>query len=231
MKKKKEETNKVNENKEPETEKELNEEGAQEIKVENLDKEKQVAEKDITTEFEEVLKKVEELEKENSEIKDMLLRKAAEFENYKRRTENEQKNFLTFANESLILNILPVYNDLERSLSHIDDEKSFESTKQGLKLVFDKFSKILESQGVKKIEAKGEPFDFNLHEALMQKRAEDVPPHTVLEVIEPGYMLKDRVIRHAKVIVSQDLQEQHSEEKTDVEESEGEEKEGTKDNE
>jgi molecular chaperone GrpE len=231
MKKKKEETNKVNENKEPETEKELNEEGAQEIKVENLDKEKQVAEKDITTEFEEVLKKVEELEKENSEIKDMLLRKAAEFENYKRRTENEQKNFLTFANESLILNILPVYNDLERSLSHIDDEKSFELTKQGLKLVFDKFSKILESQGVKKIEAKGEPFDFNLHEALMQKRAEDVPPHTVLEVIEPGYMLKDRVIRHAKVIVSQDLQEQHSEEKTDVEESEGEEKEGTKDNE
>lgn len=146
-----------------------------------------------------------ELEKQVAELKDSLLRKVAEFENYKRRNENEQMNLLKYAAEPFIKNILSVYDDLERSLSHIDDENSFESTKKGLLLVFDKFNKTLENQGVKKIEAKGQPFDVHLHEALMQQPVEGVAPHTVLDVIEPGYTYKDKVIRHAKVIVSAEL--------------------------
>jgi molecular chaperone GrpE len=148
------------------------------------------------------LEKISLLEKQHSELKDMLLRKAAEFENYKRRVENDQLNLINYAGEPILRNILQVYDDLERSLTHINDENSFESTKKGLQLVFEKFGKILSDQGIKKIEAKGEQFDVNLHEALMQRPDKDCAPHTVVEVIEPGYYYKDKVIRHAKVVVS-----------------------------
>ena len=154
------------------------------------------------SELETAIQKIAELEKQNSELKDTLLRKAAEFENYKRRNDNDQLNILKYAAESFIRNILPVYDDLERSLLHIDEANNFDSTKKGLSLVFEKFGKILENQGIKKIEAKGKPFDVHLHEALMQQTADGVAPHTVLDVLEPGYMYKDRVLRHAKVIVS-----------------------------
>ena len=154
------------------------------------------------TELESAIQKIAELEKQNLELKDTLLRKVAEFENYKRRNENDQLNILKYAAESFIRNILPVYDDLERSLSHIDDENNTDSTKKGLLLVFEKFGKILENQGVRRMDAKGKPFDVHLHEALMQQSAEGVAPHTVLDVLEPGYMYKDRVLRHAKVIVS-----------------------------
>ncbi|RJP71000.1 MAG: nucleotide exchange factor GrpE [Ignavibacteriales bacterium] len=148
--------------------------------------------------------KTDKLEKEVADYKDRLVRKMAEFENYKRRTENDQVNLLTYAAESFIVKILPVYDDLERSLQHIDDEKNIDAVKEGLKMVFNKFGKILDEQGVKKIEAKGKPFDHNFHEALMQQKVEGVEPHTVLEEVEPGYMYKDKVIRHTKVIVSDD---------------------------
>ncbi|KUO63682.1 hypothetical protein APF79_00305 [bacterium BRH_c32] len=152
-----------------------------------------------------LIKKIEELEKANLDLKDTLLRRTADFENYKRRVDQEQKSFLSFANESLLLNVLPVYDDLERSLEHADEQANFENLKKGIQLVFDKFTKVLEGQGVTKIAVKGDPFDFNMHDALMQKPDDSVPPHTVLEVLEKGYKLRDKVIRHAKVIVSQEL--------------------------
>ncbi len=152
----------------------------------------------------ELKEKTDKLEKEVADYKDRLVRKMAEFENYKRRTENDQVNLLTYAAESFIVKILPVYDDLERSLQHIDDEKNIDAVKEGLKMVFNKFGKILDEQGVKKIEAKGKPFDHNFHEALMQQKVEGVEPHTVIEEVEPGYMYKDKVIRHTKVIVSDD---------------------------
>jgi molecular chaperone GrpE len=146
--------------------------------------------------------KISALENQVAELRDMLLRKVADFENYKRRNENDQLNLLKYAAEPFIRNILPVFDDLERSLTHIDDAGNFESTKKGLQLVFEKFAKVLDGQGIKRIEAKGKPFDVENHEALMQQPAEGVEPHTVLEVLEPGYLYKDKVIRHAKVIVS-----------------------------
>lgn len=159
----------------------------------------------IEAELKAALEKNKELEKQNAELKDTLLRKVADFENYKRRNENDQLNIFKYAAEPFIRSILPVYDDLERSLSHIDDANNFESTKKGLQLVFEKFGKILESHGINRIDAKGKPFDVHYHEALMQQPAEGVAPHTVLEVLEPGYVYKDRVIRHAKVIVSQEM--------------------------
>lgn len=157
---------------------------------------------DSNDEFAEAQLKITELEKQLNEYKDGFLRKAADFENYKRRTENDQMNFLKYAGEHFIKNVLPVYDDLERSLNHVNDDNNLESLKKGLSLVFDKFTKVLENQGIKKIDAKGKPFDVDLHEALMQQPSDEVPPHTVLDVIEQGYIYKDKVIRHAKVIVS-----------------------------
>jgi molecular chaperone GrpE len=146
--------------------------------------------------------KVVSLEAEISELKDRRLRLAAEFENYKRRTENEQINLLKYAAEPFILKVLSIYDDLERSLSHANGKGNLESLTEGLKMVFDKFTKTLDEQGLKKIESKGQPFDVNFHEALLQQQAEGVDPNTVIEEVEAGYLYKDKVIRHSKVIVS-----------------------------
>jgi molecular chaperone GrpE len=150
--------------------------------------------------------KIQSLEKEVEDYKEKLLRKAAEFENYKRRTEVDQLNLLNYSSESLIIKLLPIIDDFERSLQHMDDAKDVESIKTGVKLVYDKLMKILDEQGVKKIEAVGQPFNVELHEAVMQRKDENTEPHTVLDELEKGYMYKDKVIRHTKVIVSEDTE-------------------------
>jgi molecular chaperone GrpE len=152
--------------------------------------------------------KIKSLEKEIGEYKDRFLRKAAEFENYKRRVENDQVNLFKYAAESLITKLLPVIDDFERSLVHIKDAKDVESIGEGIKLVYDKMMKILADQGVVPIDSVGKPFDVHFHEAIMQMKAENVEPHTVVEEFEKGYMYKDRVIRHSKVAVSEDHQEE-----------------------
>lgn len=174
-------------------------------------KEKNIKEVEITDEesIEEtnetnLEEKITQLEQEVVEFKDKLLRKAAEFENYKRRTENDQLNLLTFAAESFIQKLLPVIDDFERSLGHVDEAQDITAIKQGLKLIYDKLMKVLDEQGVKKIESVGNPFDVDYHEALMQRPDDSVEPHTVLDEMEKGYTYKDKVIRHAKVIVSEE---------------------------
>jgi molecular chaperone GrpE len=131
------------------------------------------------------------------------LRKAAEFENYKRRTENDQFNLINYAAESFIIKFLPIVDDFERSMDHIDDIENNKSVKDGIKLVYEKLLKLLNEQGVKKMQTKGEPFNVDYHDALMQRKDNSVPPHTVLEEVESGYLYRDKVIRHAKVIVSE----------------------------
>lgn len=145
------------------------------------------------------------LENEIKELKDTLLRKVAEFENYKRRTENDQLNLIKYGAESFILKILPIYDDLQRSMQHFD-ENNINSIKDGFELVIDKFKKTFEEQGVKKIDAKGKEFDVDFHDALLQQPSADVPHNTVLEEVEPGYIFKDKVIKHAKVVVSKEIE-------------------------
>lgn len=148
--------------------------------------------------------KIAELEAQVKEWHDKFLRKAAEFENYKRRTENDQLNLINYAAESFIAKLLPVIDDFERSLQHIDDDNNADAVKEGIKLVYEKLLKVLDEQGVKKMKVKGEPFNVDYHDALMQRKDDSVPPHTVLEEIEKGYLYRDKVIRHAKVIVSEE---------------------------
>ena len=169
-----------------------------EMKEENLVEEQE----DINNlEFED---KIKALENEVKQYKELMLRKAAEFENYKRRTENDQLNLLKYAAELLIIKLLPTVDDLERSLTHMTEETDVQKIKEGIQLIYNKFMKVLEEQGVKKFESIGKPFNVEFHEALMQRADDSVPPHVVLDELETGYMYKDRVIRHAKVIVSEE---------------------------
>jgi len=151
--------------------------------------------------------RIAELEKEAAELKDKFLRKVAEFENYKRRTENDQFNLIKYSAASFIVRLLPVIDDFERSLDHIEDAKDIDAIKEGLKLIYGKLKKALDEEGVKKIDAVGKPFDVEYHEAIMQRPDDSVEPHTVLNEVEKGYLYKDKVIRHSKVIVSEEPSE------------------------
>jgi molecular chaperone GrpE len=137
-----------------------------------------------------------------NELREQLLRKAAEFENYKRRTEAEKSDYYSYANEKLIGQLLPVLDDLSRALNAYDENHDGKSLKKGVELINDKFKKILEKQGLKEIDSTGKDFDVHLHEALMQQPSDKVKPNKVIDTIEKGYHLKDKVLRHAKVIVS-----------------------------
>ena len=161
-------------------------------------------ENEIPITSENLEEKIAILEQEINQYKELALRKAAEFENYKRRTENDQLNLLKYAAESLIIKLLPTIDDFERSLEHMNEETDVQKIKEGVQLIYNKFVKILDDQGVKKMESIGKPFSVEFHEALMQRADDSVPPHTVIDELETGYMYKDRVIRHAKVIVSED---------------------------
>jgi molecular chaperone GrpE len=145
---------------------------------------------------------VEELQKQVTQYKDMLLRKAAEFDNYKRRIENETANIVRFATESLIDDLLPVLDDFERSLKHSKETKESDAVVKGVEMIYLKLAKVLEGRGVKAFETVGKEFSVDYHDALMQIPRNDLPPHTVIEEVEKGYMLNDKVIRHAKVVVS-----------------------------
>ncbi len=176
---------------------------------ENLNAEQELneefpVENGTTNQSENLEEKVKALELEINQYKELALRKAAEFENYKRRTENDQLNLLKYAAESVIIKLLSTVDDLERSLAHMTDETDVNKIKEGIQLVYNKLIKTLDEQGVKKIESIGKPFSVEFHEALMQRADDSVPPHTVIDELETGYIYKDRVIRHAKVIVSED---------------------------
>jgi molecular chaperone GrpE len=142
-----------------------------------------------------------ETEKQAEYYKDLFLRKAAEFDNYRRRTEVETSAIIRFANMDLITAILPIVDDLERSLKNSKDQKD-SPLFRGIELIYQKMMKILEAQGARPFETVGKEFDVHFHDALLQVPKEGVPPHIVVEEVEKGYMFHDKVLRHAKVIVS-----------------------------
>ena len=126
-------------------------------------------------------------------------RAQADFINYKRRTEQERQDFSRFANANLILSLLPALDDLERALGTVPPAKSAKhSWVEGVRLVERKFRAALEAQGLTPIKALGEPFDPNFHEALWQDKGKE---GIVIEEFQKGYMLGDRVLRPAQVVV------------------------------
>jgi len=153
-------------------------------------------------ELELLRKKIEDLQRSADSFKDQFIRKAAEFENYKRRTEADFANLIRNANEGLILSLVPILDDFARSLKAGKDLKEFEPFYRGVELMYNKFQKLLESRGVHPFDSVGQPFNVEYHDALLQIPRDDVPPNTVIEEVEKGYKLNGKVLRHAKVIVS-----------------------------
>lgn len=150
-----------------------------------------------------------ELNAEVARVKDQLLRKAAEHENYRRRISRQREDWSARAKAQVVRLLLPILDDLDRTLQAADqiqeDAAALASLTAGVSLVHQNFSGTLDQLGVKAIDAIGEPFDENLHEAVMQSPANDsAAPNTVLHEIKRGYVLGDIVLRHSQVIVSID---------------------------
>ncbi len=125
-------------------------------------------------------------------------RTAADFQNYKRRAEEERSEAARFANAALVINLLPLVDDLERALRTVDTQLAGLTWIDGIWLIYRKFQAILENFGVKEIEAEGRPFDPNVHEAIGEAPGDE---GKVISVVQKGYALGDRVVRPAMVIV------------------------------
>ncbi len=146
------------------------------------------------------LKQEAEKAKENW---DRLLRLQAEFDNARKRMEKEKQDFIRYANEKLLLDLLNILDDLERSVELSDAKhQDLPAFLKGVEMIVAHLYEMLKDYGVKSIEAQGKLFDPGMHEALMQVENNDLPEHTVVEELQKGYLLNDRVLRTAKVKVS-----------------------------
>lgn len=140
---------------------------------------------------------------EAAEARDTLLRLAADFENQKKRLQREKENSLKYAEENIIKEILPCIDNLERAMNQDQNGADFgKRLLEGVQLTVKGLMSSLEKVGLKPLASVGEPFDPNFHEALAMEASKDVPEQRVILEFEKGYMLKDRLLRAAKVVVS-----------------------------
>ncbi len=143
----------------------------------------------------------QEQEDAAAEVDDRLLRLAADFDNYKKRAARERAEYVAFANERILKELLPILDDLERALSAAEQHEEAQ-LEEGVRLVHRSLASLLERQGVKEIATEGK-FDPHVHEALLAQPSEEKEQGDVLDVIQKGYTLGDRVVRPARVIVAE----------------------------
>ncbi|MFD2520526.1 nucleotide exchange factor GrpE [Emticicia soli] len=141
------------------------------------------------------------LEGQLAEAKDKYLRLYAEFENFRRRTAKEKIETIQNASEGLIKELIPVIDDFERANKSFETVTEVEPLKEGIALIFNKLQKTLAAKGLKPMEAKDQTFDVELHECITQFAAGDDKKGKVIDEVEKGYFLNDKVIRYAKVVV------------------------------
>jgi molecular chaperone GrpE len=156
----------------------------------------------------EILKeRLAQTEEQNKNLEDRLLRLAAEFDNYRKRTAKEFVQIIKNANEDLISKIVSVLDDFRRAFESSQNSSDPESFKKGMGIIYNQLKQILEKEGLKEINAKGEKFDPNFHEAVMQMESEQ-EEGTVLEEISRGYVLNGKVIKHSQVVVAKGRQKE-----------------------
>lgn len=182
------------------------------IEPEGVDKEEKVSKKKVSEKkdkvkivdhLKEMETRLESVEQEAKEAHDRFLRVSAEFENYKKRSAREMDEFRKFANESLIREMLTVVDNLERALnSSNNDNQTNSHIAEGVDMTLKEILKVFEKFNVKPIEALGKPFDPNFHQAAMREETNERPENTVLNELEKGYMIHDRLLRPAMVVVS-----------------------------
>lgn len=145
---------------------------------------------------------LEKAQKEIADLKDKYLRTLAEFDNYKKRTLKEKAELILNGSEKTVVAVLPVLDDFERALK--DKSEDPKAIKDGVQMIFNKFVKALESLGVKKIDTKDKDFNTDYHEAVAMVPGQgDDKKGKVIDCVQTGYTLNDKVIRHAKVAVGQ----------------------------
>jgi len=145
---------------------------------------------------------LESKKKEIASYEDRALRLAAEMENLRKRLEREKEEYLKFANERLIEQLLPVVDNLERTIEHAGQSKNNEGILEGVEMTLKEFLSVLEQFGCTSIEAAGQPFDPCFHEAICKQESSEVPENQIISEYQKGFILKDRLLRPAKVIVS-----------------------------
>ncbi|MDX1670699.1 MAG: nucleotide exchange factor GrpE [Balneolaceae bacterium] len=150
-------------------------------------------------------RQIEQIQQELEEAQDARLRKAAELENVKKRMERDRARIFESARISALEDFLPVNDDLRRTLKAFEGTDVDQNFMDGIRMVADKFEEVLKRHGVERIDEEMVPFDVDLHDAMMRQKPEDedVESDMVLKVMENGYRIGDRTIRHAKVIVSE----------------------------
>jgi len=146
-------------------------------------------------------------QEKNKELEDRLLRLAAEFDNYKKRTAREFEQLVKTANENLILHLVDVLDNFERALDSAKSAKDFDAFHQGVELIYQHLHELLAKEGLKPIEAMGQPFDPHQHEAVLQVEDPHHSQETVVNEIQRGYMLGDKLLRPARVVVSKAKEE------------------------
>ena len=147
-------------------------------------------------------KELKTLRKQLEEEKDRCLRLNAEFENQRKRLQKEKEEFVKYANEKLIIELIDIMESLERGLENAKASSNNEKLIQGMELIYKQFKNVLEKNGLVPIKALGEKFDPYKHEAMMQTPSDDIEEDTVLEEFSRGYMLNNKVIRYSRVRVS-----------------------------
>ncbi|SDS00608.1 molecular chaperone GrpE [Polaribacter sp. KT25b] len=176
------------------------------IKEEELNNEQENAQVDENQEIEaEVVKEEPTTEELVQAEKDKFLRLFAEFENYKKRTSRERIELFKTAGQELMTSLLPIVDDFERALAHIEDDKEAEELRKGVLLIYQKFYNTLEQKGLSKVETKeGDVFDAEIHEAITQIPAPSPDlKGKVIDCVENGYKLGDKIIRYPKVVIGQ----------------------------
>lgn len=177
-----------------------------EARKEDIEKDNKEVTTDIEGKEEEGLheKKEELLEEELNELRDKYVRLSAEFDNYRKRTLKEKMELTKSAGETILLNIIPVFDDFERGLESMEKTTEVEAAKQGMQLIYNKFKEFLKQNGVKEIEAIDKEFNTDEHDAVTKIPApKEDQKGKVVDVIEKGYKLNDKVIRYAKVVVGE----------------------------
>jgi molecular chaperone GrpE len=160
-----------------------------------------VADPPDTAQIAELEKQLFELRREKDDIHDRLLRKHADFENFRKRTEKDKREYQSYALSDFMFELLAILDNFERALSHADDQPSSDYQK-GIELIYRQLKDVLEKKGLRAIDSVGKNFDPNFHEAITREEKEDVPENTILEEFQKGYFFREKLLRPAMVKVS-----------------------------
>jgi molecular chaperone GrpE len=151
---------------------------------------------------EDLIRQITELNNQLEEANQRTIRAQADFDNFRRRTRQEKEDFAKYASQKLIEQLIPVVDNFNRAMQATQSNKDFESLAKGVDMIYRQLDQVLSNEGLQRMETIGQPFNPELHQAIMQVESEEHEEGTIVEELQSGYMLKDRVIRPAMVKVS-----------------------------